>query len=66
MPIVRIEMLPGRAPETKAAIARAITQVMQDIGGAGPESTSVIFTDIAPGDWMIGGRMLSDRNEAGS
>lgn len=66
MPIVRIEMLTGRTPEKKAEIAREITRVLQDIAGVGPEATSVIFTEVAPTDWMTGGRMLLDKDEARS
>lgn len=63
MPIVQITLLSGRTPERKAEIARGITRVLHETGGAAPESTSVIFTDIPATDWMIGGRMLSDMTE---
>jgi 4-oxalocrotonate tautomerase len=60
MPIVQITLLPGRSPEKKAEIAREITRVMHETGGAASESTSVIFAEIPATDWMIGGQMLSD------
>lgn len=64
MPIVRIEFLPSRSAEKKAEIAREITRVMAEVGGAKPESTQVVFTEIAASDWMIGGQMLSDKGKA--
>ncbi|MFH1559835.1 MAG: tautomerase family protein [Chloroflexota bacterium] len=47
MPIVRVEMWPGRTQEQKADLARAITDAMVNIARTTPEETIVIFRDVA-------------------
>ncbi|WP_028602134.1 2-hydroxymuconate tautomerase [Ottowia thiooxydans] len=63
MPTVRVEMLSGRTPEQKKALATSLTQVMVDTAGVSPASVHVIFTDIDSTDWAVAGEMLSDRSK---
>ena len=44
MPIVRVEMWPGRTHEQKAELARAITDAVVNIARTAPEETIVVFT----------------------
>lgn len=60
MPIIRIEMLAGRTHEQKAQLARAITDAVVTIGKTKPESTWVVFQDVAKENWAEGGILLSD------
>ncbi len=60
MPIVRIEMFPGRTHAQKQELARAITEAVSNIAHATPEATIVIFQDIAREDWAQGGKLSSD------
>ena len=60
MPIVRIEMWPGRTHEQKAELARAITDAIVNIGRTTPEQTTVIFEDVAKENWATGGVLASD------
>ncbi len=59
MPIVRIELFKGRSPETKAAIAEGITNVLQAVDGIPPTDTTVIFVDVERSDWAVAGRLYS-------
>ena len=59
MPIVRVELLSGRAPELKAKAAKEITEVMTKTFGVAADQTFVIFVDVERHDWAIGGRTLS-------
>jgi 4-oxalocrotonate tautomerase len=55
MPIVRIDLFPGRNAELKARIAREITHVLRDVAAVPPADTTVIFTEVARSDWMVAG-----------
>ena len=59
MPIVRIEMWPGRTQSQKAELARVITAVLVDIADTTAEATTIIFEDIARENWATGGVLAS-------
>ena len=61
MPIVRVEMWPGRTHSQKAQLARAITDVMVTIGRTTPEATTIVFEDVAKENWAQGGVLASDQ-----
>lgn len=56
MPIVRIELFPGRDHATKMEIATGITRVLEETAGISPAATTVIFTEVSPSEWVVGGR----------
>ena len=60
MPIVRVEMWPGRTPSQKAELARVITEAVVTIAHTTPEQTIVIFYEVAKGDWAVGGVLASE------
>lgn len=59
MPIVKVELFPGRSPEKKAKLAKAITDTLEKVGGIKPEATVVLFVDIAPDNWFVAGTPLA-------
>ena len=59
MPLVTIEMLPGRSDETKARMAEAVTKAMNEIGGGSREHCWVIFRETTASNWSNGGEMLN-------
>jgi len=59
MPIVRVEMWPGRTQSQKAELARVITEAMVTIAHTTPEMTTVIFEDVAKDNWAVGGVLAS-------
>ncbi|WP_240233312.1 2-hydroxymuconate tautomerase [Devosia lacusdianchii] len=58
MPYVKIDMLEGRTPDQKAALARAITDAFVEHAAAKRESVWVVFDDVARKDWAIAGELL--------
>lgn len=60
MPIVRVEMWPGRTRQQKADLAKAITDAVHDIAGAPPEATIVVFADVSKDDWAEAGKLASE------
>jgi len=63
MPIVRIEMWEGRTQAQKAELARVITDAVAAIAHTTPESTIVIFDDIARENWASGGKLASEEGK---
>jgi 4-oxalocrotonate tautomerase len=62
MPIVRVEMFPGRTHAQKQELARAITEAVANIAHTTPYATIVIFEDIEREDWAQGGKLASDED----
>lgn len=60
MPIVRVEMWPGRTREQKARLAEAITGAMKDIAGAPPEATIIVFEDVSKDNWAESGKLADE------
>lgn len=59
MPIVRIEMWPGRTEAQKAELARVITEALVTIAHTKPEAVIIIFEDIPKENWAQGGVLAS-------
>ncbi len=62
MPIVRIELWPGRTHEQKAQLTRAITDALVSIARTTPEAVIVVFEDVAKENWGQGGKLASDQS----
>ncbi len=60
MPIVRIEMWPGRTQAQKRELARAITEAVCNIAQTTPDATIVIFRDVERENWAQSGRLASE------
>jgi 4-oxalocrotonate tautomerase len=60
MPIVRVEMWPGRTHAQKAELARRITEVVVEVAKTTPEATIVVFEDVSRDNWAVAGTLASD------
>ena len=60
MPIVRVEWMPGRTREQKAALAKAITESVVTIGRVEPKGVFVVFDERPAEDWAAGGVLEAD------
>ena len=60
MPIVRVEMWPGRTHEQKQKLAKAITDAMVEIGKTTPEATLIVSEDVDKSNWAQSGILASD------
>ncbi|MFC1994261.1 4-oxalocrotonate tautomerase family protein [Chloroflexota bacterium] len=61
MPIIRVEMWPGRTHAQKQELAQVITEAVVTIAHTTPESTTVIFEDVPKKNWATGGVLASDK-----
>ena len=55
MPLIHVEWFPRPAAK-KAEFARAVTRVCEDVLGANPEDVEILFIDIEPANWFVGGK----------
>lgn len=60
MPIINVEMFPGRTIEQKRAFTKAVTDAFVTTCGGTPQSVHVIFRSIEKEDWATGGKLASD------
>jgi 4-oxalocrotonate tautomerase family enzyme len=63
MPIIRVEMWPGRTHAQKQELARVLTEAMCNIANTTPEATIVVFHEVAREDWAQGGRLASEEDD---
>jgi 4-oxalocrotonate tautomerase len=60
MPILRLEMHPGRTPEQKRAFVREATRVTVEILKCPPESVDILIQEIPRDQWAKSGKLLAD------
>ena len=60
MPIVRVEMWPGRTHAQKAELAKRITEAVVTVAKTTPEAPIVVFEDVAKENWAVAGTLASD------
>lgn len=54
MPLVKIELYPGRSSNQKSDAAKAITRVLVEQLGSQPKDVIVIFNDTPAENWFYG------------
>ncbi len=60
MPVIHVEMWPGRTHAQKKDLAKAITDAMVKIAKTPAEATIIIFDDVKKGDWAQAGVLSSE------
>jgi 4-oxalocrotonate tautomerase len=60
MPVIHIEMWPGRTQAQKQELARVITEAFVNIARTTPEATIIIFNDVSKENWAQGGVLASE------
>ena len=59
MPIIRVDLLAGRPPAVKQALAAELTAVAARHLGTAPAHIYVMFNDVAHHDWTVAGRVFA-------
>lgn len=59
MPIVTVQMWPGRTQAQKGELAKLITDAMVSVAHTTPDATVVLFEDVAKDNWAVGGVLAS-------
>lgn len=63
LPIIRIEMLPGRSLAQKRELVRVITDAVCNIAHTDPQNTFVLFTQYSVEDWASDGKLYLDQDD---
>ncbi len=66
MPYVNIKLLGGSdapTPKQKNEVIKGITQVLVDVLGKNPDTTTVVIDEIDPDNWGLGGQSISERSK---
>ena len=56
MPIIRIELLEGRAPELKQELIRRVTEAVTATLAVQPAQVRVLLYELPPEHWGVGGQ----------
>ncbi|MDJ0749455.1 MAG: 2-hydroxymuconate tautomerase [Woeseiaceae bacterium] len=63
MPVVTVQMWPGRTVEQKRKLVKAITDAMVEHAGAKPNNLHVIIQDVELENWGLAGVLGVDRTD---
>ncbi len=61
MPILRLEMHPGRTLDQKRAFVREVTRVASETLTCPLESVDVVITEVPREEWAKAGKLISDK-----
>jgi 4-oxalocrotonate tautomerase len=61
MPFVNIQILRGHSQERKNEIARRVTEAVSELAELPKEAIWVVFEDVAPSDWFVGGKSVEKK-----
>lgn len=61
MPILRLEMHPGRTADQKRAFVREVTRVVVETLNCPPESVDIVISEVAREDWGKAGKLVMDK-----
>ena len=64
MPIVRIDLLPGRTAEVKQELVNRIVAAFGEVCGTRPEALDILFTEVPREDWFAGTQSYADKAKA--
>lgn len=56
MPIIRIELIEGRAPDVKEQLIRRVTDAVSATLAVQPAQVRVLLYELPPEHWAVGGR----------
>ncbi len=60
MPVLHLEMHPGRTLEQKRAFVREVTRVAVETLVCPPETVDVVITEVPRDAWAKAGKLLAD------
>lgn len=61
MPLLHLEMHPGRTLEQKRAFVREVTRVVVETLGCPPESVDVVISEVSRDNWAKAGQLIADK-----
>lgn len=66
MPYVNIKITKeGATPEQKTRLIQGVTQLLVDVLGKNPKTTTVVIDEVETDNWGIGGESVTARRKRG-
>lgn len=62
MPIIQVNLIEGRTNEQKKLLAQRITDSVVEVFGSKKEAVRVLFHEMGPYDFCVGGVPMAERN----
>ncbi len=63
MPIIQVNLMRGRTDDQKKLLAQQITNSVVEVLGSRKEAVGVLFHEMGPYDFCIGGEPMAERNK---
>lgn len=60
MPFVNIRILEGHSQQRKDEISRRVTETISEVAKLPKEAIWVVFEDVRPSDWFVGGSAVGN------
>ena len=65
MPFVSVRILEGHSQQRKDEMSRRITAAISEVAELPKEAIWVVFEDVSPQDWYLGGTTVHEIRKAG-
>jgi 4-oxalocrotonate tautomerase len=65
MPHVTIQILEGHPQARKDEMSRRVTAAISELAGLPKEAVQVVFQDVTPEDWYVGGVTVGELKRTG-
>ncbi|MDF3937059.1 tautomerase family protein [Pseudomonas citronellolis] len=60
MPLISVELFPGRTPDKKRELIQALTDTYVQVCGGKPQAVTILLKEVDPADWGVGGRTYAE------
>ena len=60
MPIINVQMLPGRSPEQKRAFIKGVAEIAVATLAVPEEAVRILISEVGPDHWSIGTRTMKE------
>jgi 4-oxalocrotonate tautomerase len=61
MPMIKVELLKGRSIEQKREFVEVVAREAARILKCAPDAIDIIFSEVEPEDWAVGGKLTADK-----
>jgi len=65
MPFVTVQILAGHSQQRKDEMSKRITTAIAEVAELPTEGIWVVFEDVTPQDWYVGGTTVGELKKAG-
>ncbi|WP_044872508.1 4-oxalocrotonate tautomerase family protein [Pseudomonas sp. LFM046] len=60
MPLITVELFPGRTTEKKRELIKALTDTYVEVCGGKAQAVTILLKEVDPGDWGVAGKSYAE------